>query len=46
VAAGGEKLREMTFRLPERIGMHDAGNVEAVRTGDVANGGLEAVGVV
>jgi hypothetical protein len=26
--------------------MHDAGDIEAVRAGDVVNDGLEAVGVV
>jgi hypothetical protein len=46
VRAGGEKFREAVLRLAERIGTHDADDVETVRTRDVVKGGFEDVAVV
>jgi hypothetical protein len=46
LSAGGEKLGEMALGIGERIGVHDAGDVETVCARDVVNGSLEAVGVV
>ena len=41
-----KERREVALGIAERIGMHDARDIEAVRAGDVAKDGLEGVGVV
>jgi len=41
VGAVGDKLREAEFCFAERVGSRDAGNVEAVRACEIADGGLE-----
>jgi len=46
MGARREERREVALGIAERIGMDDAGDIEAVRAGDVGNDGLEAVGIV
>jgi hypothetical protein len=46
VRAHGEKIRKMVLGVAQGVGPHHAGDVEAVRAGDVDNGSLEAVRIV
>jgi len=46
VSARGEKFVETVFGIAERIGTHDAGDVETVGARDVAQRGVEPGGIV